>query len=142
MKLLIDVNILLDVLQKRELHYRESAVIWKLCETEQAKGYVSTLTFANPVYVMRKELTPEKIKEMLRALNLIFEFADFNASDTMYAADMRWDDYEDAVQCAVAQRIHADYIITRNIRDFRKSKGMAIAAIPFQVAEKLLKCIG
>lgn len=126
MKLLIDANILLDVLQKREPHYRESAVIWKLCETEQAKGYISTLTFANLVYVMRKELTPEKIEETLRVLNLIFEFADFNASDTMHATEMRWDDYEDAVQCAVAQRIHADYIITRNIRDFRKSKVMAL----------------
>lgn len=34
MKLLIDANILLDVPQKRELHYQEAAVIWKLCETE------------------------------------------------------------------------------------------------------------
>lgn len=126
MKLLIDANILLDVLQKREPHYRDSAMIWKLCETEQVTGYVSTLTFANLVYVMRKELTPEKIEGTLQALNLIFEFADFNASDIIHAAGMRWDDYEDAVQCAVAQRIHADYIITRNIRDFRKSKVMAL----------------
>lgn len=60
MKLLIDANILLDVLQKREPHCQESAVIWKFCETEQVKGYVSTHTFENLVYVMRKELTPEK----------------------------------------------------------------------------------
>lgn len=71
MKLLIDANILLDVLQKREPHYRDSAMIWKLCETEQVTGYVSTLTFANLVYVIRKELTPEKIKGTLQALNLI-----------------------------------------------------------------------
>lgn len=45
MKLLINANILLDVLQKREPHYQESAVIWKFCETEQVKGYVSTHTF-------------------------------------------------------------------------------------------------
>lgn len=100
-------------------------MIWKLCETEQVTGYVSTLTFANLVYVMRKELTPEKIEGTLQTLNLIFEFADFNASDSIHAAGMRGDDYEDAVQCAVAQRIHADYIITRNIWDFRKSKVMA-----------------
>ena len=48
MKLLIDANILLDVLQKREPYYHDSALIWKLCETEQVKGHVSTLTFANP----------------------------------------------------------------------------------------------
>lgn len=47
MKLLIDANILLDVLQKREPYVLDSSVIWKLCETEKAKGYVSVLTFAN-----------------------------------------------------------------------------------------------
>ena len=66
MRLLIDGNILLDVLQKREPHFEASAMIWKLCETEQAEGFVSALTFANIVYVMRKELTPETIEEVLK----------------------------------------------------------------------------
>lgn len=34
---------------------------------------------------------------------------------------MKWNDFEDAVQSTIAERIHADYIITRNIRDFHKS---------------------
>ena len=54
MKLLIDANILLDVLQKREPHYRDSALVWKLCETRQAEGWVSALTLSNLVYVMRR----------------------------------------------------------------------------------------
>lgn len=125
MKLLIDANILLDVLQKREPHYHDSALVWKLCETERAKGYVSTLTFANLVYIMRKELTPEKIEETLRSLNLIFEFTDLSTADIAHAAEMKWNDFEDAVQSAMAERIHADYIITRNICDFRNSTVMA-----------------
>ena len=133
MKLLIDANILLDVLQEREPHYHDSALIWKLCETEQVKGYVSTLTFANMVYVMRKELIPERIEETLRALNLIFEFTDLTTADIVRAAEMKWDDFEDAIQSAIAERIHTDYIITRNIRDFRKSKVMALTPKEFIV---------
>ena len=60
MVLLIDANILLDVLLDRKEFVKESALIWKLCETRQMKGYVSALTFANIMYIMRKELTPEK----------------------------------------------------------------------------------
>lgn len=131
MKLLIDANILLDVMQKREPYYHGAAVIWKLCETEQAKGYVSSLTFANLVYVMRKELTPEKIEETLRVLNLIFEFTDLSVADITHAAEMKWDDFEDAIQSTMAERVHADYIITRNIRDFRKSKVMALTPKEF-----------
>ena len=122
MKLLIDANILLDVLQNREPHVQASSVVWKLCETEKAKGYVSALTFANLVYIMRKELDPKKIEETLKALSLIFEFADFNVSDLTHAAELEWDDFEDAVQSVTAERVHADYIITRNVRDFAKSK--------------------
>lgn len=125
MKLLIDANILLDVLQNREPHVQASSVVWKLCETEKAKGYVSALTFANLVYIMRKELDPRKIEETLKALSLIFEFADFNVSDLTHAAELEWDDFDDAVQSMTAERVHADYIITRNVRDFAKSKVVA-----------------
>ena len=135
MKLLIDANILLDVLQNREPFVQASSVFWKLCETEKAKGYVSALTFANLVYIMRKELDPEKIEETLHALSLIFEFADFNASDLLRAAELNWDDFEDAVQSVTAERIHADYIITRNVRDFIRSK--VVAFTPSELIERI-----
>ena len=72
MVLLIDANVILDVLMNRQDFVKDSSMIWKLCETEKAKGYVSALTFA-----------------------------------------------------VTAERIHADYIITRNVRDFSKSKVIA-----------------
>ena len=125
MVLLIDANIILDVLLNRPDYVKDSAMIWKLCETEQMKGYVSTLTFANLVYIMRKQLDPEKIEDVFHKLNLIFEFADFSVSDLTHAADLIWKDFEDAVQSVIAERIHADYIITRNVRDFSKSRVMA-----------------
>lgn len=125
MVLLIDANILLDVLMDRQEFVRDSSMIWKLCETEQAKGYVSALTFANIMYTMRKELSPEKIEDVYRKLNLIFEFAELNQTILDKAVSMNWNDFEDAIQSATAEQIHADYIITRNIRDFSKSKVMA-----------------
>ena len=125
MRVLIDANIVLDVLQKREPYWKDSSVIWKLCETEQAEGYVSTLTFANLMYVMRRELDPAQIRDVLDKLRLIFHFADFTAADMEKAAEMGWDDFEDAIQAATAERIMADSIITRNVRDFRNSKVIA-----------------
>ncbi len=125
MKLLIDGNIILDVLQKREPHYEDSVKLWKMCETDLVEGSVSVLTFANLVYVMRRELDSEKINEVLKKLSLIFTFEDLNASDIITAAQMQWDDFEDAVQAVTAKRIHADHIITRNVKDFTKSEVMA-----------------
>ena len=131
MKLLIDGSIVLDVLQNREPHVTDSAKVWKLCETGQAEGYLSTLTFANLVYVMRKELDPERIEDVLRKLSLIFRFTGLNVSDMNNAAAMKWNDFEDALKAATADRLHVDYIITRNVRDFNKSKAIAFTPNEF-----------
>ena len=77
MKLLIDANILLDVLQNRAGFVEDSSLVWKLCETGQAEGIVSALTFANLVYVMRKELAPEEIEEVCKQLIIDFSLRGF-----------------------------------------------------------------
>ena len=122
MNVLIDGNIILDVLQNRKPHAEASSKVWNLCETNLVEGYVSALTFADMVYVMRKELTPAKIYEVLKKLALIFHFTELSISDMEKAAGMMWKDYEDAVQAATAERIRATAIITRNIKDYQQSK--------------------
>lgn len=131
MVLLIDANILLDVLMNRQDFVKDSAMIWKLCETNQTKGYVSALTFANLMHIIRKQLDPETIEKLLVQLRFIFDFTDFSVSDLQRAAEMKWKDFEDAVQSAAAERLHADFIITRNVKDFRDSKIMALTPTEF-----------
>ena len=131
MILLIDANILLDVLMNRQDFVKDSSMIWKLCETNQAKGYISALTFANLMYIMRKQLDPETIEKLLVQLKFIFDFTDFGVSDLQRAAEMKWTDFEDAVQSATAERLHADFIITWNVKDFRSSKIMALTPTEF-----------
>lgn len=135
MKLLVDANILLDVLQAREPHLKDSSLIWKLCETGRAKGYVSALTFANLVYVMRKELDPKGIHDVLTKLQMIFSFVELSEGDLRRAAEMEWKDFEDAIQCATAERIGADFIVTRNVKDFVQSKDV-IAFTPAELLER------
>lgn len=131
MILLIDANILLDVLMNRQDFVKDSSMIWKLCETNQTKGYISALTIANLMYIMRKQLDPETIEKLLVQLKFIFDFTDFGVSDLQRAAEMKWTDFEDAVQSATAERLHADFIITRNVKDFRSSKIMALTPTEF-----------
>ncbi len=135
MKLLIDANIVLDVLQNRKPYVQTSSLIWKLCETKQVTGYLSALTFANLVYIMRKELDPEKIDEVFRSLSLIFEIADLNALDIKRASELKWGDFEDAVQSTIAERLHVDYIITRNGNDFLDSPVKACSPAEFLTSE-------
>lgn len=126
MKVLIDTNIILDVLCKRPAFYEDSAKIFKLCEVKKISGVISALSIPNIMYILRKELDADKTREILDSLMLIFSVADLKADDLKKAADMRLKDYEDAIQSACATRIKANYIVTRNIKDFSESKVTAI----------------
>ena len=72
MKILIDTNIILDVLCKRDDFYKDSAMVWKLCEVKKITGAVSALSIPNIIYIMRKELDAERTKEILNSISLIF----------------------------------------------------------------------
>ena len=122
MKCMIDANIILDVLCKRKPHYISSSKVWKLCETNQIEGFVSVLTFVDIIYILRKQLDPEQIEYVLNSMKLIFNYVELSIEDLSEAASLRWDDYEDALQEVSAKRIKADYIITRNIKDYEQSK--------------------
>ena len=122
MVLLIDTNILLDVMMERQEFVKDSSMIWKLCETEGVTGYISALTITNLVYIMRKKLDPKKIADIISLLRMIFVFTDLGVPDINLASGMEWNDCEDAVQSATAYRVHADYIVTRNTRDFADSR--------------------
>ena len=135
MKVLIDTNIVLDVLCSREEFLADSARVFRLCEVSQITGYLSALSVPNIMYIMRKELDAGKIKDILEKLSLIFTITDLKAEDLRKAAAMNFRDFEDAVQSACASRIRADYIITRNIKDFTGSKVTAIR--PSELFERL-----
>lgn len=126
MKVLVDTNIILDVLCNRKEFVENSAKVFKLCEVKKITGYVSALSIPNIVYIMRKELNAEKVKEIIEKLSLIFEIIDLKADDLKRATTLAFTDYEDAVQSAQADRIKANYIVTRNVKDYDKSKIKAI----------------
>lgn len=127
MEWMIDTNILLDVLMDREPFADEAEAVWQACETGKATGCVSALSLADIVYVMRKVLTPERVEELMRRILMIFRPASLTPNDLLEAASLRWRDFEDAVQAVTAERLHCDYIVTRNGKDYQNSPIPAIS---------------
>ena len=121
MNLLIDTNVLLDVLKKREPFCGSSLMILKLCEAGHCKGYISALSVADIVYILRKNLDPVKTARLTETISRILSVLDLTGSDLLNASGCYWNDFEDALQYAAARRAGADYIITRNIADYKAS---------------------
>ena len=135
MKVLIDTNIILDVLCNRVDFAEASSAVWKYCEVKKIAGCISALSIPNIVYILRKELDPQKTQSVVDRLFLIFQVVDLKAEDLKKAAAMKLSDFEDAVQMSCAARIKADFIVTRNIRDFSESSIVAIK--PSELLERI-----
>lgn len=129
MKLMIDANVILDVLCERDPFYYESAMVWDLCEAGEVEGCLSVLSFANMVYVMRS--SKRDVQFIEKQLRSCFTFADLTSVIIHEAASLEWADFEDAVQSVTAKKVRADFIITRNTRDFKKSAVPAVTPAEF-----------
>ena len=70
---------------------------------------------------MCKELDRERIREILHTLTMVFSVVELREGDLLKAAELPFDDYEDAIQSVCAARVRADYIVTRNGKDFSNS---------------------
>lgn len=135
MKILIDTNVILDVLCNRKEFVEDSLKVFKYCETNQIMGCISALSIPNIVYIMRKELDSERIKEILITLTSLFTVLDLRETDLIKAAELEFSDYEDALQSICASRAKANYIVTRNIKDFKNSTVPAIK--PSELFERI-----
>lgn len=135
-KLLIDTNIVIDLLAKREPHYAGSAALFSLADKKQIRLSVSSLTFANTNYILLKARSAKETKSILRKFRLIADVLPLDDKIIGLALnDSDFEDFEDGLQYFTAIENGQDCIITRNLKDYKKSR------IPVMNAEQYLKTL-
>jgi len=135
-KLLIDTNIVIDLLAKREPHYAGSAALFSLADKKQIRLSVSSLTFANTNYILLKARNAAETKSILLKFRLIANVLPLDDKIIGLALnDSDFEDFEDGLQYFTAIENGQDCIITRNLRDYKKSR------IPVMNAEQYLKTL-
>ena len=118
-KALIDTNVLLDHLAKREGFYEDAAAIFGMVNDGYLTGIVSSVSIVNCAYVLPKHYDGEAVLEQIREMLHMFTISNVDASVLKKAADVVPYDYEDAVQYMSALPFHPDVIITRDGKGFR-----------------------
>jgi predicted nucleic acid-binding protein len=121
----LDTNVLMDVLLDRKPFADESGRVWFLAERGKVKGFVSSLTFANIYYIVRKLRGRDAADAMLKMMRDTFEPVAFDGQILHQAMDAGFSDFEDAVQYFSAQRAGAAFLLTRNPGHFPR-KGLPV----------------
>ena len=123
MNVLIDTNVILDILLRRNPYYDNAAKISVLSEKGYIHGYISASAVTDIFYIVKKELkskndTIRLLKDFLKTIHI----ASITEHDIYEALELDWTDFEDSVQYIAGQSISAKYIITRNPKDFADSR--------------------
>jgi predicted nucleic acid-binding protein len=135
-KVLLDTNIVIDLLAKREPFYQEAAKIFTLADRKVINLFVSALSFANVNYVLLRQRKPEEAKLILRKLKLLVGVLSLDEKIiSLSLNDNEFKDYEDSLQYYSAIENDIEVIISRNLKDFQNSK------LPVMTADQFINSI-
>lgn len=135
-KVLIDTNIVIDLLAKREGFYDEAAELFSLSDKKELNLTVSSLTFANTSYVLSKQKSAKEAREILRKFKVLVEILNLDDKIIELAlSDEEFSEFEDGLQYYSAIENNVDIILTRNKKDFKNSKIPVLTAKEYLATE-------
>ncbi|MDR1271155.1 MAG: PIN domain-containing protein [Planctomycetaceae bacterium] len=124
-KLFFDTDIILDISIKRdkslENDVKEAVKLISFVEAGEYSGYTSTIIFINTYYIQKKLKDHNTSINFLKRLRLLLTVLNVDDKIIQKALESGFNDFEDAVQYFTALENKIDYIITRNIEDYKKS---------------------
>jgi predicted nucleic acid-binding protein len=120
LKLLLDINIILDAVLVRNPWAAEAAELLSVVETGNADGYIAAHTLTTIHYIVSKHIGRAAGNGVVADLLRIVRVVPVGGADFLQALLLGMDDFEDAVQTIAAMQIGADYLVTRNGRDFNE----------------------
>ena len=128
MNVLIDTNVIVDVLLRREPLFEDSELVLLASDYNYINGYVSASAITDIFYVISKFFGDKsKARDLIKnSLIGTISIATVDSDTITEALDASWDDFEDCVQYVTGERISADYIVTRNTKDFTRGTIKAI----------------
>lgn len=132
-RVLVDTNIVIDLLAKREDFYPQAAELFSMADRGEVQLYVSSLTFANTNYILSKLKSAAEARRILIKFKVLVRILNLDDKIIQLAlSDIAFTDFEDGLQYHSALENEIDIIITRIRKDFKNS------VIPVLSAEEFL----
>ena len=126
-RILVDTNILLDYLLTREPFYEDAKKVVLTCTEGETEGCIAAHSISNMFYILRKDYDVKDRREILTNLCTIFDVEGIDKTKLLSGLhNAYFSDFEDCLQMECAKAYNAEYIVTRNVDDYRSSEVKAI----------------
>lgn len=138
-RILVDTNVLLDYLLMREPFYEEAKRIVISCVDGRIKGCIAVHSISNIFYILRKDYSIKERREILSELCSIFDVEGIDKVKLVEALqNENFSDFEDCLQMECAKAYRAEYIVTRNVGDYKASEIKAVMPKEYIELKKLV----
>lgn len=121
LRLLVDVDVVLDVLAQRQPYAEASERVLRAVETGRAAGLLAAHSVTTLYYLLGRHHDRSVAAAAVGDLLQVFSIAPVDADVLRDALRMGWRDFEDAVQMAAALAAKATHVVTRNTADYRQA---------------------
>ncbi len=134
MKVALDLNVVLDVVQNRQPHYQDSAEVLSRARTGEIEAVLPSHAVTTLYYVIARSAGSTKAGQTVDWLLTHFEVGVADKTIFRRARQLSFADFEDAVVASVAEATRCDYVVTRNVPDFAGSPIPAMTPADFLAA--------
>ncbi len=119
--ILIDTNVILDVIQQREPHYRASAAVIDRVVRKRARAALPAHAITTIHFLVQRYQNQTTASQVVDWILARFDVAAVGRTELIRARSLAWEDFEDAVVASAAETVQCEVIVTRNVRDFSGS---------------------
>jgi predicted nucleic acid-binding protein len=128
----IDTNILIDFLSDRKPHSNYAEKIFELANEGKLNLFTSSHSFATTHYILKKHISEKELRSILLELLELITILPIDVEIIKKGLKSSIKDFEDSIQAYSASTLNEiSYIVTRNIKDFKNSKILAITPDDF-----------
>jgi predicted nucleic acid-binding protein len=133
-RILIDLNVLLNVLQKREPFYQASSQLLAAVETGKVEGYVSAHSITTLFYLVQMDKGKSEARALITNLMQFIKIALVDQATIEQALNLDYPDFEDAVQMMAAVQGKMGCLVSRNFKDYQPALLSVVQPIDYIAA--------
>ena len=120
-KVFVDTDVCIDLLSGRKPFNRTAELLFSLADTGKIKICVSLLSFSNINYVLLSQYSTVHSRQIIAKFKTLVQVLAVDSKTIDLAIAFDFKDFEDAIQYSCAMEHNLTTIITRNLKDYKKS---------------------
>lgn len=131
MRVLLDTNVLIDYYAKREPYYQDAFKLRVMQEFGDVELWASIQSFSDISYILCSEANSQQLQHAFLASLSFLHVCSLDQNNLEKTCQASWEDFEDCLVARCAEKLKAEFILTRDQEGFVRSSTQVLTPSEF-----------